>query len=56
MPKFVDAGPDKRVEERKKVLDNFDKTAKNKEKLVELLLTSDVFRGVPFRVDELVVS
>jgi len=56
MPKFLDAGPDSREEVRRKVLDTFERNAKSKEKLVEQLLCSDAFRGVPFRVDELVVS
>ena len=56
MPRRLDIGPDKSQEARNKVLEDFEKAAKSKEKLVEMLLNNDSFRGIPFRVDELVVD
>jgi len=56
MPRRLDIGPDKGQDTRNKVLEDFENAAKSKEKLVEQLLSNDSFRGVPFRVDELVVS
>ena len=56
LPKALDAGPGKRQEERRKVLEAYFDKAKNTDKLVEQLLSNDAFRGVPFRVSELVVS
>jgi len=55
MPKYLDleGSPEKKA--REEVLEKFDKNAKTKEKLVEQLLNSDAFRGVPFRIDELAV-
>ena len=56
MPKCIDAGAD---ESRKAALERvkkFVEGAKNKEKMVDQLLSGDDFRGEPFRIDELIVS